>query len=186
MDGLNTADANQRSGLIVIGATNRPQDIDSAVVRRLSRRILVDLPAVQQRKGVTLARPTICARVLIQQTAIITHYLKGEEYDKKTVNITKLASRTMLFSGSDLRHLVHSAALASLRDILPSSCSIQYDSDGAPIPEPSCTALMPRIIQGKHFDQALKQVAASSASNRKELDELRRWASELFQSHYST
>lgn len=54
MDGLNTADANRRTGLVVVGATNRPQDIDSAVVRRLSRRILVDLPTSEQRKGVVL------------------------------------------------------------------------------------------------------------------------------------
>ncbi|KAJ7126897.1 P-loop containing nucleoside triphosphate hydrolase protein, partial [Mycena epipterygia] len=166
MDGLNTADANQRSGLIVVGASNRPQDIDSAVVRRLSRRILVDLPTLQQRE------------------AIIAQYLKGEVYDQ-TVNVAKLAARTPLFSGSDLRHLVHAAALAALKDTTPKSWQIQYGADGAPIAESSCTPLAPRVIQEKHFDQALKQVSASSATNRKDLDELRRWEKEMFQNYYS-
>jgi SpoVK/Ycf46/Vps4 family AAA+-type ATPase len=53
MDGLTTANANRQAGLVVIGATNRPEDIDDAVMRRLSRRILVDLPNLKQREGVS-------------------------------------------------------------------------------------------------------------------------------------
>ncbi|KAF7357333.1 AAA-domain-containing protein [Mycena sanguinolenta] len=164
MDGLSTARTNQRAGLVVVGATNRPQDLDSAVVRGLSRRILVDLPTLLQRK------------------AIISRYLRDEKVDP-AIDVRKLASRTPLFSGSDLRHLVHCAALAALKEITPTTWQIQYGADGVPIPY-SRKPLPPRVIRAKHFDIALRQISASSATNRKDLDELRRWAKELFQSDY--
>ncbi|KAF7358266.1 AAA-domain-containing protein [Mycena venus] len=168
MDGLNTADANQRTGLVVVGATNRPQDIDSAVVRRLSRRILVDLPTSEQRK------------------AIIAQYLNDEVYDE-TVNIAVLADRTQLFSGSDLRYLVHAVALAALKDTMPLPWQVQggVDEVHGPTPESSRTSA-PRVIQGKHFEQALKQVSASNSTNRQDLDELKRWERESFQSGYNS
>lgn len=51
MDGLNSATANKKKGIIVIGATNRPYDLDDAILRRLPCRMLVDLPNPQEREG---------------------------------------------------------------------------------------------------------------------------------------
>ena len=48
MDGLKT---NRDTNVIVIGATNRPFDLDDAVLRRLPRRLLVDLPGEKEREG---------------------------------------------------------------------------------------------------------------------------------------
>ena len=54
MDGLTSAIANRDKRIIVIGATNRPFDLDDAVLRRLPRRLLIDLPGEEERKGTSV------------------------------------------------------------------------------------------------------------------------------------
>lgn len=52
MDGLKS---DEDGNVIVIGATNRPYDLDDAVLRRLPRRLLIDLPGEQERAGLFLS-----------------------------------------------------------------------------------------------------------------------------------
>ncbi|THH11835.1 hypothetical protein EW145_g398 [Phellinidium pouzarii] len=99
MDGLKS---NRDSNVIVIGATNRPFDLDDAVLRRLPRRLLVDLPGEKER-------------------AEIFKILLHDETLASDVDISWLAKRTELFSGSDLKHLCVAAALDAVKEglVLP-------------------------------------------------------------------
>ena len=40
----------------MLGATNRPQDLDEAVLRRFQRRIFCDLPSAKDRSAILEAR----------------------------------------------------------------------------------------------------------------------------------
>ena len=81
MDGLRS---NSQDRVIVIGATNRPFDLDDAVLRRLPRRLLVDLPGERERKEIL--------RILLK-----------EENVAEGVDLGDIAKRTGDFSGSDLK-----------------------------------------------------------------------------------
>ena len=82
MDGLRSN--SQEKKVIVIGATNRPFDLDDAVLRRLPRRLLVDLPGEKERKE-------------------ILNILLREENLAEDVDLGEMAKRTGDFSGSDLK-----------------------------------------------------------------------------------
>ncbi|KAL8928846.1 MAG: hypothetical protein Q9208_001624 [Pyrenodesmia sp. 3 TL-2023] len=83
---------------LIMVATNRPFDLDDAVVRRLPRRILVDLPTGKDREE------------------ILKIHLKSEVLDPE-VSLETLAADTPLYSGSDLKHMVVTAAQACVREI---------------------------------------------------------------------
>jgi SpoVK/Ycf46/Vps4 family AAA+-type ATPase len=90
-DGLNDL------SVFVMVATNRPFDLDDAVIRRLPRRLLVDLPTQDDRKE------------------ILRIHLKGEQLDE-SVDLADLAKRTPFYSGSDLKNVAVSAALACVKE----------------------------------------------------------------------
>jgi SpoVK/Ycf46/Vps4 family AAA+-type ATPase len=85
------------SSVFVMVATNRPFDLDDAVIRRLPRRLLVDLPTQADRKQ------------------ILRIHLEGEQLDN-SVDLEDLAKRTPFYSGSDLKNIVVSAALACVKE----------------------------------------------------------------------
>ncbi|MBI2596508.1 ATP-dependent metallopeptidase FtsH/Yme1/Tma family protein [Candidatus Daviesbacteria bacterium] len=85
--------------VIVIGATNRPDLLDSALVRpgRFDRRVVLNLPDLEERK------------------AIIQIHMKGKPFTKD-VSIEKLARRTVGFSGADLANMLNEAAILAARE----------------------------------------------------------------------
>ena len=87
---------NDLSAFIMV-ATNRPFDLDDAVLRRLPRRLLVDLPTEKDRE------------------AILGIHLKQETLHSD-VSLQHLAARTPFYSGSDLKNLSVAAALACVRE----------------------------------------------------------------------
>jgi spastin len=86
--------------VVVIAATNRPQELDDAVIRRLTRRIYVPLPDEE-------AREALLVRLLSGNTA--SALLKAD--------IRRLVAQTDGYSGSDIAALCREAAMAPLREL---------------------------------------------------------------------
>ncbi|MCL5784065.1 MAG: ATP-dependent zinc metalloprotease FtsH [Patescibacteria group bacterium] len=85
--------------VIVIGATNRPDLLDPALVRpgRFDRRVVLGLPDLVERK------------------AIIQLHMKGKPFTKD-VDVERLARRTVGFSGADLANMLNEAAILAARE----------------------------------------------------------------------
>ena len=93
MDGVGT---NSEDRVLVIAATNRPQEIDSAVIRRLNKRIYIPLPDA------------------ITRQALIINLLK-ENNRLNNQEINQIVYETDGYSGSDLAALCKEAALDPIR-----------------------------------------------------------------------
>ncbi len=93
MDGFDS-----RKGVIIMGATNRPEVLDAALLRpgRFDRQVLVDKPDVRGRE------------------AILTIHARGVKTAPE-VDLKVVAARTAGFAGADLANLVNEAALLAAR-----------------------------------------------------------------------
>jgi cell division protease FtsH len=93
MDGFDA-----RKGVIIMGATNRPEVLDPALLRpgRFDRQVLVDKPDVRGREEIL--------RIHVKNVKI------SDNVDLKVV-----AARTAGFAGADLANLVNEAALLAAR-----------------------------------------------------------------------
>ena len=93
MDGFDT-----QAGVILIGATNRPDVLDPALLRpgRFDRTIVIDRPDVKRRED------------------ILKIHTRNVKLAKNT-DLGKLARQTPGFSGADLANLVNEAALLAAR-----------------------------------------------------------------------
>ena len=85
-------------GVVVIGATNRPEILDDALIRpgRFDRQITLELPHLDARRDIL--------RVHARQKAL-----------SPDVDLNALASATSGFSGADLANLLNEAALLAIR-----------------------------------------------------------------------
>jgi cell division protease FtsH len=94
MDGFDS-----RKGVIIMGATNRPEVLDPALLRpgRFDRQVLVDKPDVKGREE------------------ILRIHAKGVKVSPD-VDLKVIAQRTAGFAGADLANLVNEAALLAARN----------------------------------------------------------------------
>ncbi|MBQ8146239.1 MAG: ATP-dependent zinc metalloprotease FtsH [Clostridia bacterium] len=86
------------SGIIVMAATNRPDILDSALLRpgRFDRQITIGLPDIKGREE------------------ILKVHAKGKPFEE-TVDMHKVAQTTVGFTGADLANLLNEAALLAAR-----------------------------------------------------------------------
>lgn len=146
-DGLTNALNTQQ--IFVMVSTNRPQDLDEAVLRRLPRRILVDLPLKEGR------------------LAILKTLLRDEELDG-SVSLEQIANKeTELYSGSDLKNLVVAAAMEAAKEELAVS---KAHTGPGPYDFPE-----KRVLTKRHFDKALRDISASISEDMQSLKAIRKF-----------
>jgi cell division protease FtsH len=106
MDGFDS-----RKGVIIMGATNRPEVLDPALLRpgRFDRQVLVDKPDVKGREE------------------ILRIHAKGVKTDP-SVDMKVVAARTAGFAGADLANLVNEAALLAARNDKPAVDMRDFES----------------------------------------------------------
>ncbi|KOS15643.1 msp1-intra-mitochondrial sorting protein [Malassezia pachydermatis] len=96
-DGLTSS--NDR--ILVLGATNRPADIDAAILRRMPKRYAVGLPDPAQRKKILA--------IMLSNVPCNSSF-----------NLDEIVRKTEGYSGSDLKELCRNAAMVPVREVLRS------------------------------------------------------------------
>ena len=102
---LDGAGTNADDRILIIGATNRPQEIDDAFVRRLSKRLYIPLPNFISRK-------------MLIENVIDKEKKMGNLYDVSNDDINEIVKRTKGYSGSDLINVCKEAAMMPIRSIV--------------------------------------------------------------------
>jgi len=140
-DGLKTR-PNER--VLVLGATNRPFDLDEAVLRRFPRRILVELPNKTQR--IQILKKILNAEVL------------QENFDFESIS-----NETEGYSGSDLKNLCIAAAHQPIRELL------EQEKKNPDLPKTNNL----RPVSTGDFQVALKEIGPSTSEETSSISQLK-------------
>ncbi|XP_025792636.1 uncharacterized protein LOC112873794 isoform X2 [Panicum hallii] len=153
-DGLRTK---EKERVLVLAATNRPFDLDEAVVRRLPRRLMVNLPDASNRRK-------------------ILSVILAKEDLADDVDLEVIANLTEGYSGSDLKNLCVTAAHRPIREILEKEKKERAAAEAAnrPLP-PSHSSNDVRALRISDFTHAHEQVCASVSSDSINMNELVQW-----------
>ncbi|KAL2938954.1 Protein MSP1 [Bienertia sinuspersici] len=142
-DGLRTKDSQR---ILILGATNRPFDLDDAVIRRLPRRVYVDLPDVDNRLKIL--------KIFLAQENLESNF----QFDK-------LANVTEGYSGSDLKNLCIAAAYRPVQELLEEENKVDKKD----------TSAILRPLSLDDFIQSKSKVGPSVAYDAASMNELRKW-----------
>ncbi|WOL14439.1 fidgetin-like protein 1 isoform X2 [Canna indica] len=123
--------------ILLVGATNRPQELDEAARRRLTKRLYIPLPSSEARAWIV--------RNLLEKDGLF----KLSEED-----IIAICKLTEGYSGSDMKNLVKDASMGPLREAL---------SQGIEITKLRKEDMRPVIL--KDFENALQEVRPSVSLN---------------------
>ncbi|GMP34096.1 hypothetical protein CsSME_00007120 [Camellia sinensis var. sinensis] len=153
-DGLRTKDTER---VLVLAATNRPFDLDEAVIRRLPRRLMVNLPDAPNR-------------------AKILKVILAKEDLSPDIDFDSIASITDGYSGSDLKNLCVTAAHRPIREILEKEKKERTAAlaEGKPTPALSVSSDI-RPLNMDDFKNAHERVCASVSSESVNMTELLQW-----------
>ncbi|KAL4362306.1 hypothetical protein GQ457_04G013340 [Hibiscus cannabinus] len=163
-DGLLTKSGER---ILVLAATNRPFDLDEAIIRRFERRIMVGLPSIESREKIL--------RTLLAKEKVV-------DLDYK-----ELAIMTEGYSGSDLKNLCVTAAYRPVRELIQKERlknlekrreeAVQSSEDALQRKDENKNegAITLRPLNMEDMREAKNQVAASFASEGSVMSELKQW-----------
>lgn len=137
-DGLETNDQDPTSNrILIVGATNRAQDLDAAILRRMPTRYHVPLPNLSQ-------------RVKIFQLIL------GDESLDADVDLDQLASAASNYTGSDINEICRQAAMQRVVELCHERSRSEIRNGEAEETDDPFTSLRP--MKQTDFLQALKKV----------------------------
>ncbi|XP_027692861.1 fidgetin-like protein 1 [Vombatus ursinus] len=96
---LDGATTSSEERILVVGATNRPQEIDEAARRRLVKRLYIPLPEASARKQ------------------IVKNLMAKEHFDLSEEEISLIVRQSDGFSGADMTQLCREASLGPIRSL---------------------------------------------------------------------
>lgn len=100
-DGLTSANTyGEPQRILILGATNRIQDIDEAILRRMPKKFPISLPSASQR------------------LRILGLVLKDTKVDKESFDLEYLVRVTASMSGSDIKEACRDAAMVPVREFI--------------------------------------------------------------------
>lgn len=102
---LDGASTKEEDKILVIGATNLPNQLDKAALRRFSRKVLIDLPDVKAKKAMI--------GKLLQQ---VPHKISDSDIADVAYRMERTRSNDLVFSANDVKIAVKEAAMAPIRD----------------------------------------------------------------------
>ena len=112
---LDGATSSSEDRVLVMGATNLPEAIDPAVLRRMSKRIYIPLPDEDARE------------------ALILHLMRDQPLDLPESDVRRLVRATDRYSGSDLKQVCKEAAMGPVREVSPDQLRDIRPEDMRPI-----------------------------------------------------
>ncbi|XP_054786817.1 uncharacterized protein LOC129293038 [Prosopis cineraria] len=163
-DGLLTKPGEQ---ILVLAATNRPFDLDEAIIRRFERRIMVGLPTAESREQ------------------ILKTLLSKEQHEN--MDFKELAIMTEGYSGSDLKNLCMTAAYRPVRELMQKEilkekekkkreAEAKSSEDATDIREGGKDEVITlRPLNMEDMKYAKSQIAASFAVEGSIMGELKQW-----------
>lgn len=142
-DGLRTTS----DRVVVIGSTNRPYDLDEAVLRRMPRRVLVDLPDLDTR-----------AKIL--QVTLRDNRLDAD------VNLTKIARKLDGYSGSDVKEVCREAVVK----VANAQAALLELNDGVFVDSSKL-----RAVTAEDFEAAIAKLKSSVSEHGPEMTRVLEW-----------
>jgi SpoVK/Ycf46/Vps4 family AAA+-type ATPase len=139
-DGLETNDSDPTTNrILIIGATNRAQDLDAAILRRMPTRYHISLPDVNQRMK-------------------IFELILNNEQIHTDVDLEQLAQQTTNYTGSDINEICRQAAMQRIIELCHQRRPLMENNTNNNNEDDENSSLELRAITQEDFLVALKKV----------------------------